>query len=189
MKKLIFRLFRFQGPLTLIYYIAFVALLWYLIIPHTSLYYRTNLFDPFMERLNKEDVILKKGEEFKLYVMRLNERVTYSSTDIKVADVSIFGTVTAYRTGTTIIRVRFDGKELKCRVRVIDISEKKLVLSKGQRYKLSVKGPDKGVHWYSGNKKIATVSRFGTVKARSKGWVVIYAKTGGKVLSCQVFVK
>lgn len=189
MKKKFLRLFLFRGPISIIYYIAFVALLWYLIIPHTSLYYRTNLFDPFAKRLNVEDIVLKKGESFKLYVLRLNERVTYSSTDIKVADVSIFGTVRAFRTGTTIIRVRFDGTELKCRVKVIDLSKKRLVLSKGESFKLSVKGPTGGVRWYTGNRKIATVSRFGKVKARAEGSVIIYAKVDGKVLSCQIVVE
>ncbi|SHO53610.1 Ig-like domain-containing protein [Anaerocolumna xylanovorans] len=189
MKSKFFRLFRFQGPVSIIYYIAFVGLLWYLVIPHTSIYYRTNLFDPFSEKMNAEDVVLKKGEEFHLYLIRLNQRVTYSSTDIKVADVSIFGTVTAYRPGTTFIRIRFDGRERKCRVRVIDISHKKLTLSRGNSCRLYIKGPNGRVKWYSGNKKIATVSRFGKVKAKKKGWVVIYAKVEGKLLTCRVAVR
>lgn len=189
MKKNFFRLFRFQGPISIIYYIAFAGLLWYLIIPHTSIFYRSNLFDSFFVRMNAEDVVLKKGEEFHLYLFRLNQRVSYSSTDIKVADVSIFGTVTAYRPGTTFIRIRFNGKERKCRVRVIDISHKKLTLSRGRGCRLYIKGPNGRVKWYSGNKKIATVSRFGKVNGRGKGRVVIYAKVDGKLLACQVTVK
>lgn len=189
MKKSIFRLFRFQGPISILYYLAFAGLLWYLIVPHTSIFYRTNLFDPFSVRINAEDIVLKKGEEFHIYLLRLNERVRYSSTDIKVADVSIFGTITAYRPGTTIIRIRFDGKERKCRIRVIDISHKKLTLSKGEGHRLYIKGPNGRVKWYSGNKKIVTVSRFGKVRAHKKGSAVIYAKVNGKLLSCQVIVK
>lgn len=189
MKKLFFRLFRFQGPVSIIYYIAFAGLLWYLIIPHTSLFYRSNLFPPFLQGINAEDIVLKKGEEFHIYLLRLNKRVSFSSTDIKVADVSIFGTVTAYRPGTTIIRIRYDNKVQRCRVRVIDISHKKLVLSKGSGYRLYIKGPNGRVKYYSGNNKVATVSRFGKVKARKKGSAVIYAKVDGKLLTCQVVVK
>lgn len=189
MKKLFLRLFRFQGPVSIIYYIAFAALLWYLIIPHTSIFYRTNLFDPFNARLNIEDITLRKGDEFSLYTYRLNTRVSYSSTDIKVADVSLFGTVTAYRPGTTIIRVRYNDKELKCRVKVVAMSKTKLTLTKGRSARLYIKGPNGKVKWYSGNKKIATVSRFGKITAKSKGRVIIYAKVDGKVLTCQVRIK
>lgn len=189
MKKLFLRLFRFQGPVSIIYYIAFAALLWYLIIPHTSIYYRTNLFDPMNARLNIEDITLRKGDEFSLYTYRLNTRVSYSSTDIKVADVNLFGTVTAYRPGTTIIRVRFREKELKCRVKVVAMSKTKLTLSKGKRVRLYIKGPNGKTKWYSGNQKIATVSRFGKITAKAKGRVLIYAKVDGKVLSCQVVIK
>ncbi len=189
MKKDFFRLFRFQGPISIVYYIAFAGLLWYLIIPHTSIYYKSNIFDPFSQKINAEDIVLKKGEEFHIYLLRLNKRVSFSSTDIKVADVNIFGTVTAFRPGTTFIRIRFDDKVRKCRVRVIDISRKKLVLSKWKGCRLYIKGPNGRVKWYSGNKKVATVSRFGKVRARKKGSTVIYARVEGKLLTCQVTVK
>ena len=188
-KNKLLKLFQFRGAVSIIYYIAFAALLWYLIIPHTSVYFNNNIFTPFAERLNEEDITLIKGEEFKLRVADFNKRLYFSSTDIKVADVNIFGKVTAYRAGTTIIRVKMGDKVLKCRVRVIDINKKKLTLKAGKSYRLNVKGVWFGARWSSGNTSVARVSRFGNVTAISKGTVKIYGKVRGKTLSCTVTVR
>ncbi|QHQ62405.1 hypothetical protein Ana3638_17780 [Anaerocolumna sedimenticola] len=188
-KNNILRLFQFRGAISIIYYFAFAFLLWYLIIPHTSLYFNNKIFTPFNKRLNEEDITLIKGEEFTLRVMNFNKRLYFSSTDIKVADVNIFGTVTAYRAGTTIIRVKMRDEVLKCRVRVIDINKKKLNLKAGKNYRLNVKGVWFGVSWSSGNSSIARVSRYGNVTAISKGTVKIYGKVRGKTLSCTVTVR
>ena len=188
-KNSLSKLFQFRGAVSILYYIAFAALLWYLIIPHTSLYFINNIFTPFSKRLNAEDITLVKGEEFKLRVMNLNKRLYFSSTDIKVADVNIFGNVTAYRAGVTIIRVKIGDDVLKCRVRVIDINKKTLTLKAGKRYRLNAKGVWFGVSWSSGNTSIARVSRYGNVTAVSKGTVKIYGKVRGKTMSCTVTVR
>ena len=189
MIKKILQLFRFRGFISIVYYIAFLALLWYLIIPRTGIFYRTNLYDPIGHRLNTEDITLVRGESFKLYVMRLNQRVTYSSTDIKVADVNILGKVFAFRPGTTIIKVKYKDNVLKCRVRVIDISKKKVTLKKGRSTRLTVKGAWFGARWSSSNSSIVSVSRFGKVTAKRKGSAKIYAKIRGKVVTCNVRVE
>lgn len=188
-KNKLFQLFRFRGAVSIIYYIAFLALLWYLIVPHTFFYFHSNIFNPFFRRLNEEDITLVKGEEFRLRVMNVNQRLSFSSTDIKVADVNIFGVVTAYRVGTTIIRVKYKDEVLKCRVRVIDISKNKLTLKTGSSSRLSVKGAGIGARWRSGNNSVAKVSRFGKVTGISKGTVRIYCKIRGKTLTCIVTVK
>ena len=69
------------------------------------------------------------------------------------------------------------------------MSKTRLTLTKGRSARLYIKGPNGKVKWYSGNKKIATVSRFGKITAKSKGRVIIYAKVDGKVLTCQVRIK
>ncbi len=183
------QLFSPPGIITVIYYIAILALLWYLIIPHTSLFFRENIYEPFSKRLNKRDITLLKGEEFKLYVMNINKRPTFSSTDIKVADVNILGKVTAYRVGTTIIKVKYGEEVLKCRVRVIDINKKKLTLKAGDSSRLSVKGAWFGARWSSSNTSVAVVSRYGKVTAVSKGSAKIYGKIRGKTVTCVVTVK
>ena len=184
-----FGLFKFKGLISIVYYIAFLALLWYLIIPHTSIYYMNNLFTPISKRLNEDDVTLIKGEEFKLYVYKLNQRLYFSSTDIKVADVNIFGNVTAYRVGTTIIRVKYNDEILKCRVRVIDINKHKINLKVGNKSNLDIEGAIFGVRWSSSNNAIAQINRLGIVTAKSKGNATIYAKVRGKILTCEVNVE
>ncbi len=188
-KKSISHLFRFRGAISLVYYVTLFALVWYFIIPHTSMYYRNDFFNPFWQRLNEEDIVLSKGEVFKLYVMGINKKVSFSSTDIKVADVDLFGNVTAYRSGTTIIRAKVDGKVLKCRVRVIKINKESLNLKIGKSVKLKIKGVWFGVRWKSNDTSIAVVSRYGKVTAVSKGNVIIYGKVRGKEVKCIVNVK
>lgn len=175
--------------MSILLYLAIFAVICRIILPHTSVFYRSNLLDPFLHRINREDVTLIKGEEFRLRSNRFNQRVTYRTTDFKVADVNFLGTVTALRPGTAFIIVKYSDKELKCRVRVVEISKRKLVLKKSRSYKLRVKGAMTGVRWYSSNSSVASVSRFGNVKAKSKGTTVIYAKVRGKTMSCKVEVK
>lgn len=179
----------FKGGISIIFFICLFALVWYLIIPHTSLFFRKGIITPLSARLHPRDIVMVRDETYKLYVVGINKRISFSSTDIKVADVNIFGKVYANRTGTTIIKAKYDDVVLKCRVRVIDINKKKLTLKKGKTYRLKVKGPVIGAKWKSKNKKIATVSWSGKVKAVSKGSTEIIAVSGGKTLKCKVIVK
>lgn len=188
-KKGFLHLFRFQGIFSIVFYFAFIALIGYLIVPRTALYFRNDIFNPFFGRLNKEDITMAKGEVVKLYPIGINKRAKYSSTDIKVAGVNIFGNVIAYRPGRTFINVKVDGEILRCRVRVVDISRDQLVLKTGKKFKLKIKYEWFGIHWYSSNKKVVRVSRFGTVTAVSKGSAVIYGKIRGATVSCKVKVE
>jgi len=188
-KKGFFHLFAYKGGISIIYYICLFALFWYLIIPRTSIYFRDDMDTPLSERLHVEDLVMVKGEVFKLYVVGINKKVRFSSTDLKVADVNIFGRVFAYRTGTTIIQAKYDDVILKCRVRVIDLNKNKLTIKEGNTFKLKVNGPNFKVKWKSKNKKIASVSWFGKVKGISKGSTEIIAECGNKTLICKVNVK
>jgi len=188
-KNIFFHLFRYRGGNSIIFYIALIALLWYLFIPHTSFYFKTDLFTPFWKRLNEQDITLVEGETFKLYVMGINKRVSFSSTDIKVADVNIFGKVTTFRCGTTIIKAKVNHKVIKCRVRVIKISKKNLTLKIGKSSRLKIKGAWFGVRWTSSNTSVVVVSKSGKVTAVSKGSVIISGKVRGKTVSCNIKVE
>ncbi len=183
------KLLRFNGLFSIIFYIALIALIWYLIIPRTGIFYRKFFYRPHYGGLNKIDVTLVKGETERIYVLGLNKRVSYSSTDISVADIDIFGTVTGYRTGVTIIKVKVDKKVLKCRVRVISINKKSLNLYLGDTYKLRIKGATFGIKWSSSNNRIVKVMTNGTIIGISEGNATITAKIGGKKLTCYISVK
>lgn len=188
-KKGFFHLFEYKGGISIIYYISLFALLWYLIIPNTSLYFRNDLDTPLSDRLQVEDLVMVKGEVFKVYVIGVNKKVKFSSTDFKVAYVNIFGKVFACRTGTAIIQAKYDDVVLKCRVRVINLNKKNLTLKEGKTFKLKVNGPKLNVKWKSTNKNVAAVSWSGKVIAVSKGSTKIIAECGGKTLICKVKVK
>ncbi len=70
-----------------------------------------------------------------------------------------------------------------------ELSNKTLTLEEGQTKTLKVKGPKKSVTWKSSNKKIATVSNKGAVKAKKAGTATITAKCGKNSLKCKVTVK
>ncbi|MDO4976253.1 MAG: glycerophosphodiester phosphodiesterase family protein [Eubacteriales bacterium] len=65
-------------------------------------------------------------------------------------------------------------------------SSKTLVVN--QKYSLKVKGSKKRARWSSSDKKIASVSFFGKVKAKAPGVATITAKIGSKKLKCKITV-
>lgn len=129
-----------------------------------------------------------KGEEFHLFVYDINKRVSFSSTNFRVAGVNFNGRVFAYNTGKAFIIAKVGKKELRCRVHVVDISSKSIELKAGETYHLKIKGSNAFVSWKSKDKEIATVSMFGKVTAKSCGSTVITAKIKGKTLKCKVVV-
>lgn len=69
------------------------------------------------------------------------------------------------------------------------ISSKTLILQKGQKKKLKIKGiKKKTVKWISNKKSIATVSKKGVVKAKNYGKTTIIAKVKNKKYRCKVTV-
>ena len=156
---------------------------------NTSIFFRKRILLPFALHLNKQELVLIQGEEYRLYMNAINKRVSYETTNFRVAGVDINGRVFAYRTGKAFIIAKVDGKKYKCRVRVIDLNKKKLTLSAGESYHLNVLGPAVFPRWKSSNPKVASISVFGKVKARSRGRTVIRAKWKGKELKCVVTVR
>ncbi len=55
-----------------------------------------------------------------LYISGTNKRVSYKSSDFKVASVRFTGKVTARRKGTAIITVTQDDTRLSCKVTVTE---------------------------------------------------------------------
>lgn len=69
------------------------------------------------------------------------------------------------------------------------LSQKKASLVIGQKITLKVKNRGKrNVKWSSSNKKVASVSSKGKVKAKKKGTAVITARVGNRKLKCRVTV-
>ena len=171
--------------------IALLMLMWYLIIPNTSIYYMNKTLLPFFHKLNERDLIMVPGEEYKLRVERLNTRVEFSSLDIKVAVVTPFGNIIGLRPGKTFIRAKYNDNELRCRVRVIKLNKKEIELEVEESFDLDIKGPMilKKVSWSSNNERVVIVNNFGKVKGISRGKATVIGKIGDQKLKCSVLVK
>lgn len=174
--------------LNVIFYSMLLLLVVILIYPHTSFYYQKKLYSPLEMRLNKDDIVIEKGKSDKLYMIAINKRVNYSSTDFKVADVNINGKVIANKVGKAVIKAKVGDREFKCRVQVIDINKDKITLSIGKSKKLKIYGTWSNVKWESKNIKIAKVNHFGKVVGVNKGKTTIVAKVKGIEISCKVTI-
>lgn len=71
----------------------------------------------------------------------------------------------------------------------LSLNQKKLTLQVGQKKKLKVNGTFKNVVWTSSNKKVASVSKKGMVKARKKGKTMITARVGTWKQKAEVLVQ
>ena len=74
-------------------------------------------------------------------------------------------------------------------VSAASISKKKVTLCVGQTVQLKIRKTKKKAKWASSNKKIATVSSKGKVKAKKKGKVTITARIGKKKYKCKVTIE
>lgn len=157
----------------------------------SSLYFLDMPELPFSLHLNEENIILEKGETFRLSVFGINKRVHYSSKDFKVAYVNLNGKVFAKKPGVTFITAKVGKKTLRCKVRVIAINKKSLTLEVGERYQFHIEGDGiiSSISWKSSNSSIAYVNDYGYVTAKRKGTTVITAKIYGKKLSCKLKVE
>ncbi len=80
-------------------------------------------------------------------------------------------------------------KDTNGKTAVVSISEKKLKLNVGSKYTLKLSGASATVRWESSNRKVATVSQKGVVKAKGIGRATITASLNGKKYKCKVTVK
>lgn len=174
--------------LNIIFYALCVILIFVLLYPHMSVSFRKKLYYPVFRGLNTEDMVIVKGKSDKLSVLGINNRISFSSSDFKVAEVQMSGKVYAHKVGRATITAKANHKVYKCRVRVIDINKKKMKIKIGKKASLDIKGMFGGVRWSSSNKRIVKVSAFGTVTGVGNGTAVVTGKIKGNKLECRITV-
>ncbi len=134
---------------------------------------------------NFDTYLLEQGEKFYFYVLRsytnysgtLAVRLVIEKEEEKKSDVQINNTPTnTTQNKTTVSKSK------------ITISKKNCSLKKGKKIKLKLKNNKKKVIWVSREKKIASVTSKGVVKARKKGTTYIYAIANHKLYKCKVKV-
>lgn len=128
------------------------------------------------------------------------EKVTYSSSNKKVATVSSKGVIKAKKAGTAKITVKSGSKKVVVTVKVTGVKTTKLSgvpaaksVSKGKSFKIKAiatpKNTDEKITFKSSNKKVVTVTSKGVVKGLKKGTATITVQSGSKKMTCKVTVK
>ena len=162
--------------------------------------------------LNKNSVSLKTGQKFTLKVTispkkASNKKVSYESSNSKVATVNKKGVIRAVSAGTAKIRVMAtdgSGKKASCTVKVsesavpvasVTLNKTQLNLKQGGEEKLIAtvnpsNATNQAIQWTSSNQAVAVVSDTGTVKAVAEGTATITALAENDIrASCSVTVE
>lgn len=153
--------------------------------------------------LNKTSVSVFKGKKVQLKVKGTSRKVTWKTSNQKVARVSQKGVVTGVKKGTATITARVSGENYKCKVSVkqpvakvtLNKTSVKIPVSGGAAYLSATCTPasanNRKVTWGSSNPTVATVNGSGKITAVSEGVAVVTAtaKDGsGKKATCTVAV-
>ena len=152
----------------------------------------------------EKTVNLQKGQKQKInaYIQPLTteDKLTFTSSNKKVATVSKDGTITAKKAGKANITVKAGKKKVTVKVTVqapaptgINGVPATKTLKKGKSFtikpKLTPSGAEAKITYSSSNKKVATVNAKGKVTAKRKGTAVITVKAGSIVRTCEIIVK
>lgn len=149
-------------------------------------------------------ITLNKGKKYTLKPVLTPvttlDKVKYSTSNKKVATVNSRGLIVAKGAGRATITVTAGSKKAKIVVTVPKVKTTKitgvktsLTLKRGKSYRIRAKAyptnTDEKITYTSSNKKIATVTSKGVIKAVKKGKVTITVKSGRKSVKMQLTVK
>ena len=149
-------------------------------------------------------ITLNKGKRYTLKPVLTPvttlDKVKYSTSNKKVATVNSRGLIVAKGAGRATITVTAGRKKAKIVVTVPKVKTTKitgvktsLTLKRGKSYRIRAKAypknSDEKITYSSSNKKIATVTSKGVIKAVKKGKVTITVKSGRKVIKMKLTVK
>ena len=133
---------------------------------------------------------IRKKARFTNVLVGAKAGVKWSSSNKKVATVNGKGVVKGRKSGTCKVVARFGGKKYVCKVTVVNprLNKKKITVYNSRSFRLKVTGGKGRIRWKSGNKKVATVSKKGTVTALKGGTCTVTAVRNGIALKCKVTV-
>ena len=145
-----------------------------------------------------QTLIINRGKTATLKPSSTWKNIKYSSSNKKVATVDKKGKIKAIAAGTVKITVKSGSKKAVCTVTIPGTTAIKgvkslIAVKKGKscilKPKLNYVGTADAITYKTSNKKIATVSKTGTIKGRKKGTVIITIKSGKVTKTCKVKVK
>lgn len=148
-------------------------------------------------------ITLNKGKKYTLKPVitpfTSQEKVTYTSSNKKVAKVTSRGVITAKKSGTAKITVKSGKKKAVLTVTVPKTATKSISVAsavsvkKGKTYTLKAKrtpaNSEEKITYRSSNKKVATVTKSGKIKGVKKGTATITVKSGKVTKKVTVTVK
>ena len=148
-------------------------------------------------------ITLNKGKKYTLKPVitpfTSQEKVTYTSSNKKVATVTSRGVITAKKSGTAKITVKSGKKKAVLTVTVPKTATKSISVAsavsvkKGKTYTLKAKrtpaNSEEKITYRSSNKKVATVTNSGKIKGVKKGTATITVKSGKVTKKVTVTVK
>lgn len=137
-------------------------------------------------RISKNAFTMEANHYKTLYIYGTNKKVSWSSSNKTIANVTTGGKVYGKVPGTATIYATVSGKKIACKVTVIKLNSSAVAM--GKSITLKVSGTSSKVTWSTSNKNIATISTTGKVTTKAPGKVTIYATVAGKKLSCTVTV-
>lgn len=133
---------------------------------------------------------IRKKARFTNVLVGAKTGVKWSSSNKKVATVNGKGVVKGRKSGICKVVARFGGKKYACKVTVVNprLNKKKITVYNSRSFRLKVTGGKGRIRWKSGNKKVATVSKKGTVTALKGGTCTVTAVRNGIALKCRITV-
>ncbi len=157
--------------------------------------------------LNKTSLTLTEGESETLTATvnpdnATDKKVSWSSSNTKIATVDSDGKVTAVKAGSATITAKAGDKTATCMVTVeklvipvssVSLNKTSLTLTEGENETLTATvGPDnatdKTVTWSTSDASVATVDQSGRVTAVKAGSASITAKAGDKAATCGITI-
>lgn len=148
-------------------------------------------YDQGKIELSETKKTINSGDEFTLELNNASGKVTWKSSNAKVAKVKN-GVVTAVGAGTATITATNNGTKYKCKVTVageVGLNYTEKTIKVGETLKLKVSGAN-AVSFTSSKKSVAKVKTSGTVVAKKAGKTTIKIKCdNGKTYTCKVTVK
>ena len=155
----------------------------------------------------KLTVVVGKTKKIKVVHKNKKRKYVFSTNRNKIATVSKSGVVRGKKAGKAVITVKANGKKRKVTVTVkktkvnanssvivtlnksLKLSKTAVSIKKGKKFTIKKASGIKGkVKFVSANKKIASVSVNGVVKAKKKGKTTILIKTAKKTVKLKITV-
>lgn len=139
-------------------------------------------------------VYVGKKATIKVTKTKVTGKVTFKSSNKKVATVNSKGVITGKKAGKAVITVKVGKYTKKLTVKVkkpsFKIVKSSVKLKKGKKTTIRVKAaPVSKVTYKTSNKKVATVNSKGVVTAKKKGTAKITVKCNGITRTFKVTVK